>query len=553
MNKTNEGWGTRVGMIFAMAGFAVGFGNFLRFPVQAIQNGGATFIIPYLVSFVFIGIPMLLSEWALGRYGGSKGYHSTPFMMQMLNKRKAWKYVGVFGIFTNIIVASYYTYLESWAAYFAFHSLFGSFHLLSQNDILTFFNNYVDSWHGELFPFDNLLIYVLVLGLNVFFLSRGLKKGVELVAKWGVPLLILMGIFLAIKAVTLQKGEYGAIHSGVEGLNFLWTPDFTNIWNPKVWLAAAGQIFFTVGIGWGSIQTYSSYIREKDDIVLGSLTAGWTNEFVEIVIGGSILIPLALSFIGFDKINEILNLGGLSLGFKVMPYLFGHFGPLLSAFSGFFWFGLLFIAGITSSIAMGSPFVSFTSNNFNWSTKKAALVFGLITLSLGLPSVLFFNEGVLDEFDFWGGTFSLFLFAMLEIILLSWLMPKNWLWNQIISGADIRLPRFFRFIIRYITPSLLIVIFISALIKPLDNEWGLAFKTLKQEYYWPLDNSSVIKYSYNAELVEQIEKAETIEKSALVHRLYLLYFSKLIILATYMALSIMVLKASRKIKFKYDE
>ena len=549
MIKQTEGWGTRIGLIFAMAGFAVGFGNFLRFPVQAIQNGGAAFIIPYLVSFVFIGLPMLMSEWALGRYGGTKGFHATPFMLQSLNKNRIWKYIGVFGIFTNIIVASYYTYLESWTAYFAFQSIIGTFHLQSQSEIILFFNNYIDSGTPGLFPFDNIVIYVLVLAINLFFLSRGLQKGVELVAKWGIPILIVMGIFLAIKAVTIKEGDYGAINSGLEGLNFLWTPDYSNMWNPKVWLAAAGQVFFTIGIGWGTIQTYASYIKAKDDIALSSLTAGMTNEFVEVIIGASILIPLTVSFIGLDKINEILNLGALSLGFKVMPYLFGHFGPVLSALSGFFWFGLLFLAGITSSIAMGSPFVSFMSNNFDWTRNKSVLTYGVITLALGLPTVLFFNEGVLDEYDFWGGTFSLFLFAMLEIILLTWLMPKNWLWNQINLGADIRLPKLFRPIINYLTPSLLILIFVSALIKPADNDWGKAFESVATEQVWPLDNSSIIKYSYNAGLLEEIEQADEASKPALQKRLYLLWMSKILLVLTFIGLSITIYIASRKIKF----
>ncbi len=548
-----ESWGTRIGLILAMAGFAVGFGNFLRFPVQAIQNGGATFIIPYLISFLVIGIPVLMSEWAIGRYGGTQGYHSTPFMMQSLNRNPMWKYIGVFGIFTNIIVASYYTYLESWTFYFAFHSLSGFFHGQTQNEILNFFNQYVTSAQGNLFPFENVFFYALVLGINVYFLSRGIQKGVEWVAKWGVPILVVFGIFLAIKAVTIEKGDYGAILSGLEGLNFLWTPDYSSIWNPKVWLAAAGQVFFTVGIGWGTVQTYASFMRENEDIALSSLTAGWTNEFVEVILGASILIPLSVSFLGLEKMEEILNLGGLSLGFKVMPYLFGHFEPFLSAFSGFFWFGLLFIAGITSSIAMGSPYISFMSNNFEWSRNKASLSFGLITLIIGLPSVIFFNEGLLDEYDFWGGTFSLFFFAMLEIILLTWLMPKNWLWNQINQGAEITIPAFYRYVIQYVTPLLLILIFVAALVKPTENNWLAAFSELFNHFSWPLDHGSIIKYSYNSELLEKLESAGISEKSDLKQRLYILWFGKAIILGTFIALSLVVYKASKKIQIKYHE
>jgi len=114
MSKNTEGWGSRVGLILAMAGNAVGLGNFLRFPVQAVQNGGGTFIIPYLVSFLLMGIPLLWVEWAMGRYGGRYGDHSTPFILDNITKKRLWKYFGVFGIFTNLGVMAYYTYIESW-------------------------------------------------------------------------------------------------------------------------------------------------------------------------------------------------------------------------------------------------------------------------------------------------------------------------------------------------------------------------------------------------------------------------------------------------------
>ncbi|HNS73257.1 MAG TPA: sodium:calcium symporter, partial [bacterium] len=114
MAKTNERWGSRVGLILAMAGNAVGLGNFLRFPAQAVQNGGGAFIIPYLVSFLLMGIPLLWIEWAVGRFGGQFGHHSAPGMMERIGKSWWWKYVGVFGIFTNLAVAAYYAYIESW-------------------------------------------------------------------------------------------------------------------------------------------------------------------------------------------------------------------------------------------------------------------------------------------------------------------------------------------------------------------------------------------------------------------------------------------------------
>ena len=266
-----------------MAGNAVGLGNFLRFPVQAVQNGGGAFMIPYLVSFLLMGIPLLWIEWATGRFGGRFGNHSTPFILHELDpKRAIWKYIGVFGIFTNIAVAAYYCYLESWTLSYVWHSVQGTFVGKSAAEVAGFFGDYV----GLTDPTAPVLFWLLCLVLNTWILSRGLSGGVEKVAKIGMPLLILFGVFLAYQGITLKAGENGALFDGTVGLNFLWTPDYSTIWTPKVWLAAAGQIFFTLSVGMGSIQCYASYIKRRDDIALNAMSAGWMNEFVEVVLGG---------------------------------------------------------------------------------------------------------------------------------------------------------------------------------------------------------------------------------------------------------------------------
>lgn len=144
MASSKEAWGSRVGLILAMAGNAVGLGNFLRFPVQAVNNGGGAFIIPYLVCFLVMGIPLLWIEWASGRFGGAFGHHSTPFILDSMDKRKFWKYVGVFGIFTNVAVAAYYCYIESWTMSYAYHSVAGTFNNMSQGDVSGFYDKYLD-------------------------------------------------------------------------------------------------------------------------------------------------------------------------------------------------------------------------------------------------------------------------------------------------------------------------------------------------------------------------------------------------------------------------
>ncbi len=482
-----ESWGSRIGLILAMAGNAVGFGNFLRFPVQAINNGGGAFIIPYLISFLLLGIPLVLIEWSTGRFGGKFGHHSTPFILDEMNKKKLWKYVGVFGIFSNLAIAAYYCYLESWTLSYIWHSVAGTFNGMSQNDVSSFFDSYLDVSHSTtLIPYEAIVFYLLCLALNVWILSKGLSGGIEKAAKIGMPLLIIFGIFLAIKGTLIKAGVNNAINDGLTGLNFLWTPNYSSLSDPKVWFAAAGQIFFTLSVGMGTIQCYASYVRKDQDIALNAMSAGFMNEFVEIVLGGTIITSIAIGYLGIDKVVDLVQMGGLGLGFRTMPYLFQQWGEIMAIFAGVAFFGLLFFAGITSSLAMGTPAMGFFQDEYNWSRKKSALAFGLLILVLGLPTVLFFEKGVFDEYDYWGGTVSLFTFAMLETILFAWFFGMKRGWREITYAADIKIPSIYKFIIKYITPVLLIIVFIGAMISPKDNDWSqLSFSG------WELDNGSV--------------------------------------------------------------
>lgn len=459
MSTHQESWGSRVGLVLAMAGNAVGLGNFLRFPVQAIQNGGGTFIIPYLVSFLLLGIPLLFVEWSMGRFGGKHGHHSTPFILDSMSKMSFWKYIGVFGIFTNLAVASYYCYLESWAMGYVWHSITGVFSGQSSDQVAAFFTDYT-----SLNSLQPVLFWIVCIVLNTWILSKGLSGGVEKVAKIGMPLLIGFGLILAIRGITLKAGQDGAIFSGTEGLNFLWTPDFSTIWDAKVWLAAAGQIFFTLSVGMGSIQCYASYLRSRDDVALNAMSAGWMNEFVEVVLGGAIVIPITVGYFGIDGMTELVNkAGGLGLGFRTLPYLFQQWGPILAVLAGVMWFGLLFFAGITSSLAMGTPIMGFLRDEFNWKRESAAWMFGALILVFGLPTVVFFNYGVFDEYDYWAGTVSLVVFALFEIILFAWVFGIRRGWDEINLGADIKVPLVFKYIIQYVTPVILLFVFIGSL------------------------------------------------------------------------------------------
>ncbi len=504
MSNSNEKWGSRVGLILAMAGNAVGLGNFLRFPVQAVQNGGGAFIIPYLICFLLMGIPLLWIEWSMGRFGGKHGHHSTPFILHSMDKRAIWKYIGVFGIFTNIGVAAYYCYIESWTMSYVYHTVARTFSGLSQTQVASFFNDYVDIGKSTTgIPYESVIFYVICLALNTYILSRGLG-GIEKVAKIGMPLLIAFGAFLAFRGLTL--GTSGASDevpnaSAWDGLNFLWTPQYDSLYNPKVWLAAAGQIFFTLSVGMGTVQCYASYLKANDDIALNGASAGFTNEFVEVVLGCSIVIPIAAGYLGLDWVKEN---AGFGMAFQTMPYLFEKWGPALGVMAGVMWFGLLFFAGITSSLAMGTPWMGFVRDEFGWNRNKGAWSFGFITLLMGIWSVIFFQYGVFDEYDYWAGTVSLVVFAMLEVMLFSWVFGIKKGWAEINSGADIKIPIIYKYILVGVTPVLLLVVFIGALLTPKNNDWVGAIKNLKSGNGWKLDNSSIILQLNNSGLKSDI-------------------------------------------------
>lgn len=507
MSKDTQAWGSRVGLILAMAGNAVGLGNFLRFPVQAVQNGGGAFIIPYLICFLLMGIPLLYIEWASGRFGGKFGNHSTPYILDSMVKGRILKYIGVFGIFTNVAVAAYYCYIESWTMSYVYHSLAGTFEGMSQTGVAQFFNNYVDiSKSTTGIPYEAIIFYILCLLLNTYILSKGLK-GIEKVAKIGMPLLILFGVILAVRGLTL--GTSGASElfpdaNAWDGLNFLWTPQYESILDLKVWMAAAGQIFFTLSVGMGTIQCYAAYMSSKDDIALNAVSAGFMNEFVEVVLGSLIVIPIAAGYLGLDW---VLENAGFGMAFQTMPYLFQQWGPVLAAFAGLFWFGLLFFAGITSSLAMGTPWMGFMKDEFNWGQNKGAWTFGLLILIMGLPTVIFFQEGVFDEYDYWAGTVSLVVFAMLETILFSWIFGMKKGWAEITSGADIQVPIIYKFIIKWVTPIMLIIIFLGSLFKPLNNDWAGNVKSLFAGNGWNLDNGSIVKTVMHSGIKDKIAVA----------------------------------------------
>lgn len=458
-----ERWGTKIGLILAMAGNAVGLGNFLRFPVQAAQNGGGAFMIPYFVAFLLLGIPLMWLEWGMGRYGGKFGHGSAPGMFDVMWKNPISKYIGAAGLFISSVILIYYTYIESWTLGFSFFSLFKSyFGEITFESMGSFLSSYQGLGEGYFSSIWPAYIFMLItLALNIYVLYKGISKGIERLAKIAMPALIIFALILLIRVITLGTPD-PVNHPDwnvASGFAFIWNPDFSKLSSASIWLAAAGQIFFTLSVGLGCIQAYASYVRENEDIALSGLATASTNEFVEIVFGGSIAIPVAAAFFGVTVTQQIAAGGSFNLGFVSLPIIFPKipFGQ----FFGFLWFLLLFFAGITSSVALAQPLITFLKDELKLSHKKATLTVALTTLITIQFVVFFLGHGFLDELDYWAGTFGLAFLALFEVIIFAWIFGIDKGWKEITRGAEIKVPKVFYYILKYVTPLYLLFIFIN--------------------------------------------------------------------------------------------
>ncbi len=457
-----EHWASRIGLILAMAGNAVGLGNFLRFPTQAAQNGGGVFMIPYMISLALIAIPLMWVEWAIGRYGGVRGHGTTPAIFKLLWKHPISKYIGVLGLFVPFVVVCYYIYIESWTLGYAVMAITGK--LPSAQDL----GNIGASQY--LAPFENLLrqytgmngtdiyrpsamaytMFVITVILNIIILIKGISGGIEKLAKVAMPLLFIFAVILMVRVLTLETPNGSAL----DGLNFLWTPKWDQLFNPKVWLAAAGQVFFTLSLGFGAIITYASYLKKNDDLVLSGLSASSLNEFAEVILGGSIAIPAAAAFFGVLSAQKIAASGAFNLAFVSLPAIFANI-PMGNLF-GFLWFTLLFFAGLTSSVAITQPVIAFLEDEFRLARHTAVLL--TMSVLFGVAHIPVFLASALDEMDFWAGTFFVIVFALVEVLIFFWAFDPKKAWEEINRGGIIQVPRIFYPIMRFVTPIFLFVI-----------------------------------------------------------------------------------------------
>lgn len=455
--KKREIWASRVGLIFAAAGNAVGLGNLLRFPSKVALYGGGAFMVPYFVALFLLGIPLMILEWVIGRYAGARGHGSMTGIMGSLFHHANWaRVLGSLGVAIPFLIVCYYIYIESWTLGFAFFSLLGQIpEPVASSDPKTAMTPYVEFFKSYTAPSPVAIFFLLVtLLINWYILQRGVVKGIEFTAKLGIPALLLMGIFLAVVSLSIRGGK------GFEGLLYIYTPDFSRIWDPHVWLEASGQIFFTLSLGMGAIATYASYVKAREDVLKAGLWTAGINEFVEVVIGASIAIPAAFAMFGALAVPELAKEGTFRLGFMSMPAVLMAlpFDWLLSTL----WFLLLFIAALTSSLALIQPLISLFEDEMRWKHSKAVNV-SMLMVSVG-AFLSAFLPGFIDELDFWAGTFMLVFFALVEIIVFVWIFGVHKFHHELTRDVFMKVPKGFVYFFAITSP-----IFLVALL----YQWGV--------------------------------------------------------------------------------
>lgn len=469
-----EVWSSRLGIILAVSGSAVGLGNFLRFPGLAAQYGGGPFMIAYFTALLLIGIPVSWVEWSIGRQGGARGFHSSPGIMHALIGKPWAKYLGLVGVLVPVGIYCYYVLIESWCLGYAWQAVSGGF-ATRGFDFGAFFAGFTGVAHdGAGLHFGPASVgswLIAVMAINFLLIYRGISRGIEKLCTYAMPLLVVIGLIILARVLTLGTPDPAKPDQNVlNGLGRMWNPgDWSRLADPQLWLAAAGQIFFTLSVGVGAIINYASYLKPDDDVVLSSTTAAAANEFCEVGIGGMMTVTAAFVFFGAAAVGG----GTFGLAFQVLPNVFAHmaYGQLFATL----FFSLLFLAALTSSLSMLQPGIAFLEEGLGLQRRSSVALLGFVT-SMGTTLVWWFSGDLkaLDTFDFWIGTVALFLNGTILVVVFSWVLGVEQGWTEAHRGAEMRIPGIFKPILRYVTPTILLLIFGTFVLKNAFG-WNLSF------------------------------------------------------------------------------
>ncbi|MCH7723784.1 MAG: sodium-dependent transporter [Bacteroidetes bacterium] len=404
MAEKREHWGSKTGFILAAAGSAIGLGNIWKFPYIAGENGGASFIIVYLICITVIGLPVLIAEILIGR----TTQRDPVGAFRKLSNSKFWASVGGMGIVGGFLILSFYAVIAGWALGYIVESVKGSFYNFTEP---TSSADYFNSLVGDVFW--NLGYFILFMLITAVIVWAGIRKGIERGSKIMMPILFILLIILMIRGLTLDGAE--------NGMKFLWEPDWSKI-GPQSVLIALGHSFFTLSLGMGAMLTYGSYMSKKTSVPNSALQIVFLDTFIALIAG--IAIFTSVFAVGLDPA------AGPGLIFHTLPSVFIKM-PGGYIFSILF-FVLLTIAALTSAISLLQVVVSYFVDERGWQRHKAVIVLTLVISILGIPSALSFN--VLADFKIFGLNF----FAFVDFIASNILLPLGgllisifvaWVWG----------------------------------------------------------------------------------------------------------------------------
>jgi neurotransmitter:Na+ symporter, NSS family len=447
MSETNKPtrdlFSNRLGVIAAAAGSAIGLGNIWKFPYEAGQNGGAAFLLVYLAFTLAIGLPIMISEFVIGRQARANAAGA----FKKLAPGKPWFIVGWMGVAAAFMILAFYGVVAGWTLEYVWKSLTNSFAGQSTDELATQFNAFIEH------PWRPILWQLLFMSLTACIVLSGVKNGIEKYSKILMPVLLLIIIILGIRAVSLPGGS--------AGLTFLFHPDFSKI-NSGVVLSALGQAFFSLSLGMGTMITYSSYIKKKTNLQVTALEVTILDTLIAILAGVAIF-PAVFAFGIEPTVGE-------GLVFITLPNVFQQMA------GGYFWsllfFMLLSIAALTSTISLLEVVVAFFSEELKISRKKATVIGTVSIAALGILCSL--SMGVGNEYQLFGTNFFgllnntstrilLPLGGLLISLFIGWQMRRNDIFDELSNGGSVRIYFFktFMVIVRVFAPIAIALVFLN--------------------------------------------------------------------------------------------
>lgn len=446
-------WGSKAGFILAAAGSAVGLGNIWRFPYTAGKNGGALFVLIYIIAIVVVALPVLIAEVTLGRHTGKNpvgAYASLsperklrtdykyPFLASLKNLLFRWKYVGYLGVFTGFMILSYYSVIAGWTVGYFVKSIGGQITRITSENTESVFKAFT----------SDTVLQIALLGFFIFLtayvVSRGVSSGIEKFSKILMPMLFGLLLLLLIRSLTLSNAA--------AGLKFYLQPKFSDL-SPKVIIEALGQAFFSMSLGMGTMITYGSYVNKRENLPTSAAWIAFFDTFIAFL-AGLIIFP-AIFHAGMNPS------GGPGLVFKTLPIIFAKMpGGIIF---GSLFFALLGIAALTSTISVLEVPVSFSIDEMKVSRKKAAWIVAFISFLVGIPSAL--SEKFLDMMNFIWGNLSLSIGALFVAVFVAYVWKTSKALMEISKGTEkFRFALFWLISIKYITPVSIIIILIGIIV-----------------------------------------------------------------------------------------